>query len=578
MLSGQHTTNLKQTTNTGAKDQKKRSGSHYTPVDLSMFVAQKIVQALHSNSRPGQGLSILDPAVGDGELIVALIKALSACGVSLLDVICFDINKFALEKAYSRVSSEFPNLQLDFKNEDFVEFSNVVAGGTLFDQPYEPCDVVIANPPYVRTQVMGAGKSQVYSKQLGLDGRVDLYHVFIDGISRILKPDGVAGLIVSNRFMTTKSGATTRSRIARDFDILHIWDLGDTKLFDAAVLPAVLLLKKKGKSRHPVVTAFTSVYSISECVHVAHRDTVVAALDDVGIVKVGENRFFNIHHGTLHQSKEKSAVWRITNQNTDKWLATVEAHTFKTFDEIGAIRVGVKTTADKVFIRTGWKDLPSEDQPELLRDLITHHISRRYKAYESSTSILYPHTKAGGVRKPVDLSEYPKTARYLLKYRQQLESRNYLIEGGRKWYEIWVPHDPDIWFQPKVVFRDITEHPVFWLDTSGAVVNGDCYWLAANNQQDNELLWLILAVGNSTFIEAYYDKRFHNKLYAGRRRFMTQYVKEFPIPQPHIAESQLIIQRAKEIYSKGMESDTQQLERSVDELVWKAFGLNTEEV
>ena len=42
---------------------------------------------------------------------------------------------------------------------------------------------------------------------------------------------------------------------------------------------------------------------------------------------------------------------------------------------------------------------------------------------------------------------------------------------------------------------------------------------------------LLLAVANSSFITKFYDIAFHNKLYAGRRRFMTQYVKKF---LPHV--------------------------------------------
>ena len=77
---------------------------------------------------------------------------------------------------------------------------------------------------------------------------------------------------------------------------------------------------------------------------------------------------------------------------------------------------------------------------------------------------------------------------------------------------------------PKLVFRDISEQPTFWLDFEGSVVNGDCYWLTPESQGSDDRLWLAAAVANSTFIESFYDHRFNNKLYAGRRRFITQYV------------------------------------------------------
>ena len=74
----------------------------------------------------------------------------------------------------------------------------------------------------------------------------------------------------------------------------------------------------------------------------------------------------------------------------------------------------------------------------------------------------------------VDLSLYPRSAAYLESHRGTLEGRTYVTESGRKWFEIWVPQDPSAWDRPKLVFRDITHSPTFWVDLAGSVVNGDC--------------------------------------------------------------------------------------------------------
>ena len=42
---------------------------------------------------------------------------------------------------------------------------------------------------------------------------------------------------------------------------------------------------------------------------------------------------------------------------------------------------------------------------------------------------------------------------------------------------------------------------------------------------------LILAVANSSFAVEFYDAVCGNRLYSGRRRFITQYVKRFPLPR-----------------------------------------------
>ena len=52
-------------------------------------------------------------------------------------------------------------------------------------------------------------------------------------------------MITSNRYISTKSGGDIRKFLLDNYDIIEIIDLGDTKLFNAAVLPAIFIGKKK---------------------------------------------------------------------------------------------------------------------------------------------------------------------------------------------------------------------------------------------------------------------------------------------------------------------------------------------
>ena len=215
--------------------------------------------------------------------------------------------------------------------------------------------------------------------------------------------------------------------------------------------------------------------------------------------------------------------------------------------------------------------MPLDKRPELLKDLTTHHIGNPYRSKPPKSKILYPHTILEGKRCAVNLASYPRSKAYLEEYRNQLEGRKYVIEAGRKWYEIWVPQDPKAWKKAKIVFRDIVEHPTFWLDLDGTVVNGDCYWISCSEK--NELTYLALAVGNSSFIECFYDRSFNNKLYAGRRRFMTQYVEHFPLPRIDSAPAIQLIKMSKQTFECTSEKKTE-LMHTVDKLVWKAFGFH----
>jgi adenine-specific DNA-methyltransferase len=536
----------------------KAEGVAYTPPGLADFVAAQVAGAAPLPKGP---LRVLDPAVGDGALLISLLTRLAGQASAPIAVYGFDTDPAALERARRRLGAAFPGADLHLTLGDFLDFCQTPTPGF---------DLIIANPPYVRTQIMGADAAQKLGAAFGLWGRIDRYHAFLIGIAQVLRPGGAAGIIVSNRFMTTKGGGRLRAALRTRLALEHVWDLGDTRLFDAAVLPAVILAAGKG-ARAP---RFTTIYETSAPATVQAPDPV-AALAMAGPVVVADGRRFHVQHGRLDTSGPDDDLWRIATAATDTWLGAVAAQTWATFGQIGTIRVGVKTCADRVFIRGDWAAMPDSERPELLRPLATHHSAGRFRAGRPvrDRMILYPHESVGGRRRVVELADYPNSRAYLETHRATLEGRTYVAAGGRRWYEIWVPQDPAAWSAPKLVFRDIAERPSFWIDLDGGVVNGDCYWLTADRPDDAALLWLAAGVANSTFIEAFYDVRFNNKLYAGRRRFMTQYVALFPLPDPATALAQDIAAAAKAIYACAGTAEAAALEARLDGIVWRAFGL-----
>jgi len=559
----------------------KAHGATYTPATLARFVAERIVENADIEGRAA--ITILDPAIGDGALVMALLDALKSKTKAVLSVRGFDTNVSALDEAARRIRAAFPKTALELTGGNFLDFVLEVDGNTaapsLFSHSEaQTFDLIIANPPYVRTQIMGSERAQQLARTFGLAGRVDLYQAFLLGMAQVLAPNGTAGMIVSNRFMTTKGGGVLRAALRQRFDLRQIWDLGDTKLFSAAVLPAVLVARGTG-SNPSDAPLFTAIYEVKDEAQTRAGDPVDAlALE--GVVEIEDGRRFCVRRGVLDGSGDDGDVWRLACASGDEWMATVDRHTWKRFGEIGKIHVGVKTCADKIFIRHDWDSAYGAEKPELLRPLTTHHGAGRFRATvpKKDRAILYPHEVVQGSRQAIPLEKYPKSRAYLESHRAALESRSYVIEAGRRWYELWVPQDPQAWSAPKLVFRDISERPTFWIDLDGSVVNGDCYWLVVSREDEVELLWLAAAVANSTFAEAFYDHRFNNKLYAGRRRFITQYVEQFPLPDPALPLSKDIIASAKAIFEANHAPEAQDMERELDALVWRAFGLGVEEV
>jgi len=538
----------------GNATEAKAGGVTYTPPVLADFVAERILSV--AELPEGRPVRVLDPAVGHGELLLSLLKRID----SPVEVNGYETDGMARDEARRRLIREFPEADIRIELGNFLDHVPEGNPGTA-----ESHDIIIANPPYVRTQVMGAIQARQLAEQFGLSGRVDLYHAFLLGMARVLSPRGTAGFIVSNRFMTTRGGATVRAGMLANLNLTDVIDLGDTRLFRAAVLPAVLIAR--GRTANGTAPRFRSIYETSA--PAARRTTdPLAALEREGTVAVPGGRTFMIRHGHLDNGGDPSGVWRLASDDVESWLAAVASHTCGTFRDIGKIRVGVKTCADRIFLPRTW-----DEDLELHRPLTTHHIARRFRPVPPSRKILYPHEAVRGRMRAVDLRSHPRSRAYLEKHREVLEARRYLTGSGRKWYEIWVPQNAADWPRPKLVFRDISERPTFWLDLAGTVVNGDCYWLTG----DEDRLWLALGVANSTFIECFYDRRFNNRLYAGRRRFMTQYVERFPLPDPGTRCAGEIAATCRDLYVRMADGPAPDMERRVNELVWSAFGLPVEE-
>ena len=263
-------------------DPKKANGRHYTPDALASFVAAGVARHLPLTAT---GLRVLDPACGDGTLLLAMLQTMGAKRAAAARLHGFDTDAVAVAAAKSRLRGH-PAAGLTIEARDFL---SIQAGpqlsllGSVAGERPQQYDVVIANPPYVRTQVLGGKKAQELSARHGLSGRVDLFHVFVSALTASLAEGGTLGLIVSNRFLYTQSGRATRELLLAEYELHTVIDLGDTKLFEAAVLPAVVLATRRRARGKRGVTEFLRAYERrsppAEDVP-TQRSSVLAALSD----------------------------------------------------------------------------------------------------------------------------------------------------------------------------------------------------------------------------------------------------------------------------------------------------------
>lgn len=348
----------------------KLNGVHYTPPDLALYLAAQVVEGLKDIERTQQLIRVLDPACGDGGLLRALAQSIPSRLRLRLVLHGYDTDEVALGRARQNLSplgvhavtlrcadylaatpSNYGKSQMNlaFPN-GHVQTSN--AEGEF--------DAVISNPPYVRTQVLGAERARQLAVRFELTGRVDLYHAFVKAMTLALREGGIIGLLTSNRFLSIRSGEATRYWLLRQFRLRRLVDLGDTKLFSAAVLPAVLV-GERHRGEKPESCEFIRVYEDPNGVHDVARKfgSVLDALDGTfhGVASVN-GVHFRVEAGHLQAATDCRLPWSIATDQTAGWLETVKRHSAGQFSDFGKVSVGIKTTADAVFIRDDWETLP----------------------------------------------------------------------------------------------------------------------------------------------------------------------------------------------------------------------------
>lgn len=543
------------------ESKEKSNGVIYTPKEMADFLALEMIKYGNFDLTNSTEVNILDPAIGEGELIVAIVtKILEINSKILVNIDGYETDTNVAPKTEKAIKQRFPLANVSVIAKDFLENADSI------EKKY---DYIIANPPYVRTQILGSYKAQEIANRMNLSGRIDIYYAFLLYMKQLLSNNGISGYITSNKFFTIKSGSSVRDFMIKNYHIHSIVDFGDTKLFNASVLPCTIVFSN-GCTQDPETVNFTSIYESKDMT--SSFTPITSIFDNIqksGRFGLADGRIFDCCQGHLYDAS-KGALWIIASNEKKKWLSTVESNTWIHLSDLGKIRVGIKTTADNVFIGDDWTG--DKSKIELLRPLITHRDAGQIVSKSKANwQVLYTHTVVNGKKVAYDIEKYPESKSYLEKHYDQLSSRNYIIKAKRNWYEIWVPQNPDSWKNRKIVFRDISEKPEFWLDETGAIVNGDCYWIEIDSSVFEETIYLALAVVNSNFIEKYYDAKFNTKLYSGKRRYMAQYVEQFPIPNPNTIEAKKAIKLVKKIIAGCTEYETARYMDNINNLTEQMF-------
>jgi len=613
-------------------DEKRKSlGVHYTPDAIVEYIVRRVLQSCfeRGDSESIRNIAIVDPACGSG---LFLLKA--------FDVLCsfwkqhfgqfsaedaryilennlygvdidasavhatqdhlrqkakeFGAEVIALERTICQgdaVMRSAPALQLGMSfGEDLPDtFDWQQTFPWIFTQGGFDC--IVGNPPYVRIQHIQPERRAKYAELYETArGRFDIAGLFVELGKSLAKPSGRIGYIVSNKLLSVHAASRLRDYILTHYTLVEIVDLVDTKLFEAAVLPMILILENKVAQAESFIHASIQEVAVPSLTPIP-VEQLLAPLEQTQLplradVEWG-GRYYRVEKFASPLPTRRQRVWAFQYPTERHLVEKLRENAVCTLASVARkISVGLKTTADNVFIKPMTLEFIERYglEREVVFPVLESHNIKRWQCHwtpERDLYVLYPHREQNGKVVPISLNRYPNVERYLLSNRQQLESRTYLKESGRQWYEIWVHQSPSDFRQRKLVTPDIALGNSFALDDRGAFINGTCFYIILRDQSLKHYL-LMLGLLNSKVLEFFHKAASGNALYAKRFRYWTSYLKPYPIPDiAHPRNSgvvEKIIENTRRLVEVSDERERSALEDENNRLVYRLFSLTDQDI
>jgi len=254
----------------------------------------------------------------------------------------------------------------------------------------------------------------------------------------------------------------------------------------------------------------------------------------------GSREQIRLRKFVVSQPTSKYNFWHFMSASERQIIQKIETNSNCVLAELSErIMVGIKTTADPVFCDSITEDYVSTNrlERELIHPMLRGKNVARWriqwsgKRPRSDTYIIYPHEKRNGRVVPVELNKYPRIQSYFESEPNKiiLSRRRYVKQAKRRWYEIWVHQDPD-WFSVpyKLITPDFASRNSFALDTKGFFPGGTVFVIILKDQ-DDEFNKYMLGMLNSKVLEFYHKVNTSTFIYAGRYRYWTSYLKDYPL-------------------------------------------------
>lgn len=209
---------------TRSSEAKKAKGQFLSTPALARYMARHI-------DLPAQTAHVLDPAVGSGVLLCALVEHAIRQGYPdrlvltgyEIDEALSECARSALKQAQHNAADAGITVQFTIRTDDFILAHASTDAPSLFEthspNVSQTFDAIIANPPYFKLR---RDAPQVQAVEGTLEGGTNIYTLFMGLAARLLSPSGHACFIVPRSFCSGAYFKSFRTDFLRHAKPTHV--------------------------------------------------------------------------------------------------------------------------------------------------------------------------------------------------------------------------------------------------------------------------------------------------------------------------------------------------------------------
>lgn len=424
-------------------------------------------------------------------------------------------------------------------------------------------DVVIANPPYVRAELIKQLKPVL--KKVGYEcysGTADLYTYFYELAIKILKENGTLSFITSNKFFLANYGKATRKQLCEN--LLHtVINYGEADIFDeVGVDSTTVILKKASPNRHHETNCLLWDKK-------AKPTQIQQQLESA----------FNLPQRLLNSDR-----WIIAESPLHPLISKLESTgvTLGNFTN-KKFKYGIKTGYNKAYLVDS--EAASKLEQECIRKFCDGNRIKRWRMVdsdkfiikiESSSNRTHPWTNSKNPEQAF-AKTYPKIYAHFSNpdHITKLKKRT---DQGTNWWELRACDYWDDLEGPKILYNETSKRFHAYLDNGSVIPNKTLF--AICSPEAGYIMGILMSL-TAEFLFYWTFPSYGIPIKGGRVQFQKRILMDFPVPTASDTDKAKLATLAEQCAAATAADNQLALEaheHEINQIVYRLFDLTPDEI